>query len=265
MINNFEIDICNRKKVIPMTTTHFHDFYELYYLVTGEISYFIEDNIYSVKKGDMIFIPPKTLHKTKPANNPQHKRILITFTSEFVNYFLKYNPNLLDFFNNKQLSIPKQKQDRIEQILYSMLSEYQNKMDIVMISSLLGELLVMLDRYSLKDDILNIIPDERYDKILNVVRYINREYTSDITLEMLSKMFYINPSYLSRSFKKATGFTYIEYLNKIRIKQATYLLLNTTQNVTSIAFSVGFSSANHFCKMFKSVVGISPLNYRNKY
>jgi len=262
MMTDFEIEICARKSNTQMPNTHIHDSYELYYLVSGEISYFIEDNVYKVKKGDMIFIPPKSLHKTQITKNPEHKRILIYFTNEFVKDFLIYNPKLLDFFANRHICIPKQKQEKIEQILYSMSNEYQNKTDIVMIKSLLGELLVTLNRYSENDVSLNIVLDEKSEKILNIVRYINSEYASDISLEMLSKKFYICSSYLSRSFKKVTGFTYIEYLNKVRIKQATYLLLNTKQNITTIATGIGFSSTNHFCKIFKSIVGVSPLNFR---
>jgi len=125
-----------------MHSTHIHDSYELYYLASGEISYFIEDNVYKVKKGDMIFISPKSLHKTQITKNPEHKRILIYFTKEFINEFLAYNKRLLDFFTTRQLSIPKQKQEINEQILYSMSNEYENKTDIIMIKSLLGELLV---------------------------------------------------------------------------------------------------------------------------
>jgi len=64
------------------------------------------------------------------------------------------------------------------------------------------------------------LSDVKKDEILEVVEYINQEYANNISLDLLSKKFYMYPSYLSRSFKKVTGFTYIEYLNKVRIKQA---------------------------------------------
>ena len=265
MLNDFEIELCARKNTKLMPKTHFHDAYELYYLLAGNIQYFIEDNVYILKKGDMVCIPSKTLHKTQTLKCPDHTRILIYFTKEFIKEFLAYNPNLLDFFQKKFISIPKQKQEKIENILHTMLNEYQQKRDIIMLKSLMGELLVTLDRYSTENEAFRTLSDVKSDKILEVVRYINQEYASNISLDLLSKKFYMCPSYLSRSFKKVTGFTYIEYLNKVRIKQATYLLLNTTKNITTIAEEVGFSSANHFCKTFKSIVGISPLKYRKSF
>lgn len=268
MQKDFEIEICGRNEHYSMPKSHFHNFYELYYLVSGDISYFIEDNVYTVKKGDVVLLPPKSLHKTHTAHavkNPAHKRILIYFKKEFVKEFLCHNPSLLDFFANRIISVPVQKQQRIEQLLLSLSNEYQNKADTVMLKSLMGELLTILGRYSQKDEGFDIINTEKNDKILNIVRYINSDYSADISLDLLSKKFYMCPSYLSRSFKKVTGFTYIEYLNKVRIKHSADLLLNTTKNVTDVALSSGFSSVNHFCKIFKSTFGVSPLYYRKNF
>ena len=100
-------------------------------------------------------------------------------------------------------------------------------------------------------------------KIIDIVKYINHEFKEDITLESISEKFYISSAHLSKLFKKVTGFNYREYLSNVRIKHAVNLLSNSDLNITEIAFQVGFNSSNHFCKSFKSVIGISPLKYRN--
>ena len=76
---------------------------EFYYLASGEVTYFVEDAVYTVKRGDVILIPPQTIHKTMPREVQRHKRILIYLTPAFIAEFLRYNPNLLDCFRTTQL------------------------------------------------------------------------------------------------------------------------------------------------------------------
>ena len=80
----------------------------------------------------------------------------------------------------------------------------------------------------------------------------------------ISKAIYLSPYYLSHIFKKETRSTLLEYLTKVRIEEAKYLLENTQWNTTRISFEVGYSDQSYFCKVFKKLEGISPSNYRKK-
>jgi AraC-like DNA-binding protein len=84
-----------------------------------------------------------------------------------------------------------------------------------------------------------------------------------ITLDDISKEFFISKSYFSKAFKSVTGFTFTEHLNNIRVREARLLLRGTNSNVSEIAFKVGFESITHFGRVFKSIAGYSPLKYRN--
>jgi YesN/AraC family two-component response regulator len=83
-----------------------------------------------------------------------------------------------------------------------------------------------------------------------------------ITLADISKEFYISQFYFSKIFKEATGFTFVEYLNSVRIKEAQRLLVSTNDKVIRISYNVGFGSIAHFGRMFKAITGYSPLQYR---
>jgi len=103
-----------------------------------------------------------------------------------------------------------------------------------------------------------------HDRISEIVRYINQHYMEEISLPRLAEKFYVSLYYLSRFFKEATGFTFVEYVNSVRIAEAKKLLEQSSMKVNSIAKRVGFGSVTHFGRVFKSVTGHAPLYYRKR-
>lgn len=269
MDTDFLIEIRDRNKKYFLGNAHSHNHYELYYLARGEINYFIGDNIYLVKKGDIILIPPHVIHKTVPCEDYKHSRILMNIKPEFLSEFLKYDPNLFDFYNAYIIPSSHRTTGRVENILQTLLGEYNDNPDLIMIKSLLGELFTILkrraDAETKEDENVYAKRDTCSDRILGIVRYINSKYQTDICLDDLSQEFYMSPTYLSRTFKKIMGTTYSDYIKSVRINHSIHLLINTSDNITQIATQTGFNSSNHFCKTFKDSMGISPLKYRQSF
>jgi len=79
---------------------------------------------------------------------------------------------------------------------------------------------------------------------------------------MLAEKFYLSPYYICKIFKESTGFTFIEYLNKMRVKEAQKLLRAKGSTVLGISEKVGFGSVSNFGRVFKEISGVSPLNFR---
>ncbi|MDC7249424.1 MAG: helix-turn-helix transcriptional regulator, partial [Sphaerochaetaceae bacterium] len=75
----------------------------------------------------------------------------------------------------------------------------------------------------------------------------------------------ISSSYFSKLFKKVTGDNFANYINKIRVKKAQELLVNTDNPITVIAMDLGFGDNSYFNKVFKKIEGVAPSLYRNKY
>lgn len=99
--------------------------------------------------------------------------------------------------------------------------------------------------------------------IKKVKDYIDKNYTSEnINLEYLSTTFFINPCHLSSTFKKVTGDSLIEYITKKRIDNAKLLLKNNEIKISEIAEKVGYKDYYYFSKIFKKLVGIPPLKYK---
>lgn len=95
--------------------------------------------------------------------------------------------------------------------------------------------------------------------------YLEEHYREHLTLDDLSRQFYINKFYLSRAFKEQFGITIGSYLDQVRITHAKQLLRFSRLTVEEIGREVGISEAGYFNRVFKRVEGISPGEYRKKW
>ena len=110
---------------------------------------------------------------------------------------------------------------------------------------------------------IKVIKEHRPDSLVDAIcRYIQRNYSLDLTTDLICKHFSCSKSYFSHNFKSYTGKSFREYLTDIRLNYAKQLLEHSALNVTQISFSVGFNDSNHFSNIFKQRIGISPLAYR---
>ncbi|MDQ6422983.1 response regulator [Paenibacillus sp. LHD-117] len=98
--------------------------------------------------------------------------------------------------------------------------------------------------------------------IAKVQRYIDEHYAQDISLTTLSNVFFIHPIYLSRLFKEKTGKNYLDYVTEVRIMRAKELLKNPALKVYEICQMVGYDSPRYFSKLFKSLTGMTPKEYK---
>lgn len=254
----FEIEECVGLNI--KNEEHFHDKYEIYYLVKGNVGYFISEKTYNITEGDIVIIPPNTLHKTVPKNDQIRKRILLFLNDSFLKEFDSRDVSLW-----KDVSIiHSDKYDRIGVIFNELLNEYKNKQNTAFLKALTCELVVLLQREKERKD-KSLEGGVSSKLISEIISYINNNHHKKVTLEDTAKLFFINASYLSRTFKERTGISFCDYLTNFRIKKALELLLGTDKNITQIAFDVGFNSTNHFCKVFKSIMKISPLQYKKHH
>lgn len=101
--------------------------------------------------------------------------------------------------------------------------------------------------------------------IEHVKTTIENNYSQQLSLNMIAKQYYVNPSYLSHCFKKKVGISLTDFLIATRINQAKLLLLDTEELVIDIASSCGFNTIAHFNTCFKRSEHITPTEFRNKY
>ena len=102
----------------------------------------------------------------------------------------------------------------------------------------------------------------KYKVAYTIADYLSEHCERTISLEELSKQFYLSKSYLCRIFKEVTGYTINEYTNIHRIRKAKRYLEETDMSISEIAHTLGFESLTYFERMFKHYMTLSPLKYR---
>lgn len=255
-----------------MDQRHYHDQYEIYYLLNGERNYFINQRSYHIKKGDLVLINKNILHKTSTIDkkHPAHERILLQFDEKLFSD-LKNEMNNLDLFaifakKENVLSLNPEQQLWIEDQLFKLTAEKRKKDsddNLFYLKLMIAEILIFIKRTALKSADQNLkYPDEKHKNISQVAAFISENYAKKLSLNFLAEKFNYSPAYLSRAFKEVTGFNFVEYKNNIRIKEASKLLQQSNLSVTEIAGQVGFNNITHFGRIFKEFTDLSPLEYR---
>ncbi|MDO4331851.1 MAG: response regulator [Eubacteriales bacterium] len=99
-------------------------------------------------------------------------------------------------------------------------------------------------------------------KMEQAIAYIRKNYSSDLNMAVVSNYVSMNYSLFSYAFKQYTGKNFVNYLKDLRMEEAKRLLAQTQLRVVEISQQVGYENEKHFMKIFKSVCGVSPTEYR---
>ena len=105
----------------------------------------------------------------------------------------------------------------------------------------------------------------QYSEIVQkAVAIINEDISNPYTLQQISAALNLNSSYLSNLFKKETGMTMSHYIHQTKIRCACDLLKTTQSSVAQVAEAVGFMDINYFCRVFRKIMGCSPMKYKKR-
>lgn len=104
--------------------------------------------------------------------------------------------------------------------------------------------------------------DRRVESIKTALTFIKDNYQNKIYISDLAGQVNLNEQYFCRLFRKAIGYSPIEYLNEYRIKQAKRLLEETDLQVTEVCLDCGFNNLGNFLQEFRKHTGTTPLQYR---
>lgn len=241
---------------------HYHNEHEFYYMIDGNTTFIIDGEIYSVEKGNFVFVPKGVPHMTDNQNILNTvERFLLSFDEGIFTEKYKY---ILDALaENRIIHVPDTIRPTLEKILYKIETEYKQdeKGRDELMNAYILELMILIyrHRYKKKTQI------RESDKIIyDVSDYIMSHYSEDINLKSLSKTFNISEGYLSRKFKEVSGLCINQYITYVRINNAKKFLEHSKFSVTQIADMCGFCGSTYFSSVFKKFEGIAPLAFRKQ-
>lgn len=251
----------NRSKSTNMPKAHFHETYEIYYLIDGKRRYVIENEMYDIYPGDMILIPEMMTHKVWNSPDTQaneyHARFLLTPRKEDIPeiflpcfdthyYHLKETERkiIVNCFEDLQRN-----QDNKDEY-----TSYYNQANLIKILHTLtkNKASTKLNPHFTQTDI----------RMLEAASYIKNHCNQPLSLEDLASHSGYTKEYFSTLFKETTGFGFNEYLNQMRIAKSINLLTTSTLPIIEISNQCGYNDSNYFSAVFKKVTGIPPQKFR---
>lgn len=263
-------------KVTEAQKPHTHEYFQIYYVSKGSLEHYIENESAYLGQGDMFIIPPGVTHYIFPSPNTEFYSLSFMeslFKEEYINN--KLIKNFLHFLNTNKIEYIKPKitvnSDEvffIESIMAHILKEFNTKPfayhDTVQASTLL--LVTMLAREYFAKTVDNISDHFENNKqfILHCVKYIENNFTDQITLDEISKESAMSKSNFCALFLKVTGHSFNDYLNICRIKAATSYIKKGLK-ITAIYGLCGYNDFSTFNRNFNKFIGMSPREYKNLY
>ncbi|MBO4981410.1 MAG: helix-turn-helix transcriptional regulator [Lachnospiraceae bacterium] len=242
----------------PLQPDHNHNFFEIFYLLSGGCRFLLKDNIYQLGKGDLVFIAPGELHHALYPDQDTCEMITIYFKKEYLS--LNHLLETRSFMG----SVPALYQEEFYAILSRMLSENSliDEYSRDFLRCYLEDILLLLMRHSVMNEKEPELLNSRDADILLATKYIYKNFQKPLTLKEVSAVASLSPTYFSKKFKQITGMGFKEYLNFVRLKHAQAALLTTGSTITDIALEYGFNDSNYFKDLFKKVYGKSPREFR---
>jgi AraC-like DNA-binding protein len=251
---------------------HDHEFSEIAIVTHGTAIHKIGKENFPLKTGDVLIIHPGCAHAYD--NAPDMELINILYDARmplpalescglpFIHkLFPTHYPNAKDNLS----PVGKLEAEDIEPIY-----ELSRRLDFevrhlrpgkqVLILAIFMEIIIYLARCENRAGEM-----KRFNFELNkVINYMDKHYSEKITVSDLQKAAKMSERNLFRQFRNVFSVSPNEYLRHIRVQRATELLLDTDEQISKIALECGFCDSNHFCKIFKRMVGSTPKKFRQQ-
>ncbi|NLL71972.1 MAG: AraC family transcriptional regulator, partial [Clostridiales bacterium] len=238
-----------------------------------EVTYIIEGKTYVLKPWDILLVGRNDIHQPIISSDVPYERIILWLNPNFLDAHKKNDCDLqtcfllttkrkMNMIRLNKTDIPSLKQTLDD--LEDTINEKSFGQDILK-NSLFIQLMVKINRLFFGMDLNNKLEDVHYDpRIESILSYINDNLENELTIDLIGDKFYLNKYYLMHLFKKETGYTVYNYIQKKRvIKAADYIKSGMPAgNVCSLT---GFNDYSTFVRTFKKEFNLSPKQYYKAY
>lgn len=243
---------------------HCHEtFYEVFYLVRGDVIFVLENNRFTLPEDSLVLIPLNTSHA-----------ILSNSAKPVERYSIHFMPQLLPAEHRSDLIRPFHENKYSNTFYFAEVSQsrlpncFDSLSDFDVLPRDLSDLYASIIVESILIHILtfsrtaNMLPPAYSTNTQRVIDYLNLHLTEALTLDKISAALYMNKDHLNREFKKNLGITIKDYIQYRRVILAQGIIhknqLKEADSLTEVALAVGFQSYSTFYRSYKKVLGYSP-------
>lgn len=245
-----------------------HDFWEMVYVDSGEITEVAENIGYVIHQGELIFHKPLEFHAMSANKKDPANVLVLTFESKskalgfFENKFFTLNKNQKIILSN----LVNEARNTFEDISTSNLALKPNISSPQLVINYLEQFLISLlqsphsdSRFKRKSMDAKIRTENALVDAIDT--YLHSKVYENITLSDICKQFNMGKSYISELFKDTTGKSIIDYYIDLKITEAKKLIRQGELNFTQISEKLGYNSIHHFSRIFKNKTNMSPSSY----
>lgn len=262
---NFEFKRMKPEEQLPL---HRQDTWELTYVVFGKGTRVLGDSETEFAEGNLAFIPPHIPHCWKFDSDCVDaegciSHYTLTFKTEFIDRCVSAFPEITERLEKlKSVSSVLSFDEETTAVIADMLKKMANEEKSELLPYVF-RLVLLLSKRECEATVIGRFAesDRTSERVKKIKEFTQSHYARTITIDMIAEHVGMNRSSFCTFFKKATGQTYITYLNKLRVDRACYLLRQGNFNVTEVCYMVGFNDVPYFNRCFKNNRGMSPKEY----
>ncbi|MBQ8823372.1 MAG: helix-turn-helix transcriptional regulator [Lachnospiraceae bacterium] len=242
---------------------HYHNEFELLLATRGTLCIQLEENSYVLSPGEGIFINSGCLHTINAQDEGEHGFIAVVFDysllcQEHEAVFAGYVQPLLMGRRKALVKLTPEFGDLIRDICI-IYEEGAFGYELRIKQSLLHIFYLLMKA---GEDTMPGVQNSKSLLVKEVLDYIRVNYGEPISLSLLAEQVHVSREYLCRTFRALSGSTPIEFLNRYRIRQSTFLLSQTDKSISEIAQNCGFNHSSYYGKLFFEYMGCTPGEYR---
>lgn len=252
-----------------MVEVHHHDFYEVYYLLAGEVEFWVDGKIIRMQPGELLLINPMELHRPVINDaNAVYERIVIWINKEYLESLDSEQLKLSSCFDNTQpghthlIRPAPSERPALTTRIADLVREFYSRdygSDICAYGLFL-QLMVQLNRMARSAEENHEEQQQLSPLVQEALLYISENITQELSLESIAAQFYISKYHLSHAFTREMGISIYRYILMRRLLMARQML-TAGESAGQVCRNCGFSDYTSFYRAFKSEYGISPREY----
>lgn len=246
---------------------HYHDFYEVFFFLNGQVEFRVEGRSYPMEAGDLLLISPQELHQAVIDPATSYERIVLWIDRNFLTGLSTPETDLAGCFGGDSISrINLLRPAKLQRVAIGQLMSRLHRESLsrelgsdVLAQSLMMQLMVELNRFA-QQTVSTIHRLEDPDLVAQVLAYIGIHYRENITLESLANAFFVSKYHLSHEFSHRVGTSIYRYVIFRRLTLARELITDGAAP-GDIFQTCGFGDYANFYRAFKTEYGISPREF----
>ncbi len=254
-----------------------HDYFEVVYCCAGSADYRIQDRLLPIREGDLAVIGSTLYHRLECRSSSPLTVVGLFFepdlircdggcdSAEYLTPFLLQDPKFPHIVP-AETGIPHEVLELMLRIR-SELPPVSRRGRLAIKTYLKMILLLLVNRYAGYAGKMETFHRQQraLDSLLPLFRYLTEHFGSAIQVREAARICAMSESHFMSLFKRATGLSFIKYLNQHRVECSQAFLANTDKPVAMISQEIGFCDQSYFSAVFRRLVGMTPAAYRSYY